>query len=40
MQGVEAVEHILHGHRELTVEAPDLVNSRQNPFPYPEWSSE
>jgi hypothetical protein len=37
MQGVEAVEHILHGHRELTLEQPDLVNSRYNPFPYPEW---
>jgi protoporphyrinogen oxidase len=39
MQGAEAVEHILHGHRELTVENPDLVNSRQNPFPYGEWSA-
>jgi hypothetical protein len=38
MQGVEAVEHLLHGHVELTVENPDLVNSRRNPFPYPEWS--
>jgi hypothetical protein len=39
MQGVEAVEHILHGHRELTLEEPDLVNSRYNPFPYAEWTS-
>ncbi len=37
MQGVEAVEQILHGHRELTLAEPDLVNSRYNPFPYPEW---
>ena len=41
MQGVEAVEYILHGHREMTIENTDLVNSRRNPFPYhPEWSSE
>jgi hypothetical protein len=39
MQGVEAVEHILRGHRELTLEEPDLVNSRYNPFPYAEWAS-
>jgi protoporphyrinogen oxidase len=37
MQGVEAVEHILHGRTELTLEEPDLVNSRHNPFPYREW---
>jgi len=40
MQGVEAVQHIVHGHTELTIEDPDLVNSRNNPFPYPEWSSQ
>jgi protoporphyrinogen oxidase len=38
MQGVEAVEHIVHGHCELTLENPDLVNSRHSVFPYPEWS--
>jgi protoporphyrinogen oxidase len=37
MQGVEAVEHILHGRRELTLEQPELINSRYNPFPYAEW---
>lgn len=37
MQGVEAVEHILHGREELTVFKPDLVNSRHNEWPYPEW---
>jgi hypothetical protein len=40
MQGVEVIENIIHGHGELTIEDPDLVNSRHNPFPYPEWSSE
>jgi hypothetical protein len=39
LQCVEAVEHILHGHAELTVENPDLVNSRHNPFPYRDWAS-
>jgi protoporphyrinogen oxidase len=43
MQGVEAVEYILHGHghghRELTLEEPDLINSRHNPFRYAEWGS-
>lgn len=37
MQGVEVVEHILHGHEELTLNDPDRVNSRSNPFPYEEW---
>lgn len=37
MQGVEVVEHLLHGHRELTLHCPALVNGRHNPFPYPEW---
>jgi hypothetical protein len=38
MQGVEWVEHVLHGHREITAFDPVLANSRKHPWPYPEWS--
>jgi hypothetical protein len=37
MQGEEAVERIVNGAAELALWQPDLVNSRFNPFPYPEW---
>jgi hypothetical protein len=37
MQGVEVIERILHGHDELTLNEPDRVNARANPFPYEEW---
>lgn len=40
MQGVEAVEAIVHGRPELTLSHPDLVNGRKNPFPYREWGDE
>lgn len=30
MLGVEAVEYVLHGAVELTLNYPDFVNSRQN----------
>lgn len=36
MQGVEAVDRILHGRAEPTLNFPDRVNQRYNPFPYPE----
>jgi len=34
MQGVEAVDRILHGCAEPTLDQPGLVNQRYNPFPY------
>lgn len=37
MQGVEAIDRILLDRPELTLSHPDLVNGRQNDFPYPEW---
>lgn len=37
MQGMEVVERVICGHSELTLFRPDLVNSRHNAFPYPEW---
>ena len=40
MQGIEAVDHLIHGRPELTLNQPGLVNSRHNPFPYPEWMAE
>ena len=38
MQGVEVAERLMHGHAELTLLKPDLVNGRRNPFPYAEWA--
>jgi len=40
MQGFEAVEHLINGNTELTLEQPDLVNSRYNPFPFQEWTGQ
>jgi len=39
MQGVEVVDNILYGRFELTLNLPDLVNQRYNPFPYAEWEA-
>lgn len=40
MQGMESVENILDGKPELTLQSPNLVNSRHNPYPYEEWAPE
>ncbi|HUG67905.1 MAG TPA: FAD-dependent oxidoreductase [Pirellulaceae bacterium] len=40
MQGVEVVDHILFNRNELTLHEPNLVNSRHNSFPFPEWASD
>ncbi len=37
MQGAEVIERLLHGHSELTLTRPNLVNGRHNPEPFPEW---
>jgi protoporphyrinogen oxidase len=37
MQGVEAIERIVNDREELTLHHADLINSRNNVFPYPEW---
>ncbi|MBL92822.1 MAG: amine oxidase [Myxococcales bacterium] len=39
MQGVEVVEHLLHGREEITLHRPDDVNKQHNPFPYPDWKA-
>ena len=39
MQGVEVIDHIVHGRDEPTLHQPDLVNQRYNPFPYVEWEA-
>lgn len=39
MQGVEVIDHILHGRAEPTLHQPDLINQRYNPFPYSEWEA-
>lgn len=36
MQGVEVVDRILDGRAEPTLQDPDAVNQRYNPFPYSE----
>jgi len=36
MQGVEVVDRILLGSSEATLQQPDRVNQRYNPFPYSE----
>lgn len=39
MQGVEAVERVVHGREEMTMHHPELINHRHNAFPFPEWGS-
>jgi protoporphyrinogen oxidase len=39
MQGVEVVDYILFSRPEMTLRQADLVNSRYNAFPFPEWAS-
>ncbi len=39
MQGIEVADRIVNGRSELTLNEPDTVNSRPNPFPYREWST-
>jgi protoporphyrinogen oxidase len=39
MQGVEVIDRILYGRAEPTLEQPDLINQRYNPFPYAEWEA-
>jgi protoporphyrinogen oxidase len=38
MQGVEVIDHIRDGHKELTLRHPELVNGRRNVYPYAEWA--
>lgn len=37
MQGMEIVDRILLSRKELTINEPEKINSRYNPFPYKEW---
>ncbi|MFZ5495238.1 MAG: protoporphyrinogen/coproporphyrinogen oxidase [Verrucomicrobiota bacterium] len=39
MQGVEAVEHLLHGRPEITVADPNHANSCRHPWPFARWST-
>jgi protoporphyrinogen oxidase len=37
MQGLEVVEHLLHGRPEITFADPDYANSKKHPFPFERW---
>jgi protoporphyrinogen oxidase len=37
MQGVEIVERLLRGHREVTFSDPNHANSKKHPFPFERW---
>jgi hypothetical protein len=39
MQGFEVVDRILSGRFEPTLQQPDRINQRYNPFPYQEWEA-
>jgi hypothetical protein len=34
MQGVEIVERLVNGRKEITATDPNYVNSRKNPWPH------
>lgn len=38
MQGVEVVEHLVHGRREITARDAGLANSKKHPWPFEAWS--
>jgi hypothetical protein len=38
MQGVEAVERLVHGRREITAPTPHVANARKHPWPFAEWA--
>jgi protoporphyrinogen oxidase len=37
MQGVEIIERLLSGRREITAFSPELANSKKHPWPFAEW---
>jgi hypothetical protein len=37
MQGVEVVERLLNGHREITAFDPDHANAVKHPWPFARW---
>jgi protoporphyrinogen oxidase len=37
MQGVELVERLLNGRREITAHYPHLINHRKHPWPFEQW---
>lgn len=37
MQGVEIVEHLLYGRREITATDPSHTNGRHHPWPFERW---
>ena len=39
MQGVELVERLLNGRREITARDSNLANSRKHPWPFEQWGA-
>ena len=39
MQGVEVVEKLLNGRKEITASDPNLANSKKHPWPFEAWAS-
>jgi hypothetical protein len=37
MQGVELIEHIVNGQREITATDANLANSKKHPWPFELW---
>ncbi len=37
MQGVEVIEHLLHGRAEITLNDPNFVNGTRHSWPYSRW---